>query len=395
MMSAVTEPDSELFCTAAKTQSKPERHPSTLVPGGHASPLRHPTVLRPGAGQHHHQPHVRQSSENLGSQTPKPTGQQAPKPIYRAYSPANASQSPRASVVAGEIEGYFTALDVPPLHIQKQAEPLQPAPTPATGRESPVQRCSSPPVPPKVKIEEAQPCENGESSQPPAPARPETPHEDSTSEPEAPPAYDESERVTPPPEKTRMPSRRPLSRDDNLPAAAAVPAAHVGGSVAGVDTDEATAPQPDPETSHEDGPATEAQDTAVVDSSISSVPPPLPPRSTSVPQEIQPDSPHMPGSYPPPPKRSSSPRASSPQDGAAGAAASSATAVGAAVAMPSSDFAHNGLRQARNALGKHMKHMVDKAKEHHEQHLAKKSSASRSGFEDGKSRNILVVAPIA
>ncbi|KUI73910.1 hypothetical protein VM1G_09608 [Cytospora mali] len=403
MVSTAAQPDSELFCSAAKTQAKPERHPSTLVPGGHASPLRHPTVLRPGAGQHHPHHHARKSSETPSSQTPNATGQQVPKPIYKAYSPGATPQDPRASVIASEIEGFFTALDVPPLHIQKQSEPSYSAAPLSPGRESPVQRCSSPPVPPKVKFEE----EQAQPSQQPAellqspPSRPATPPAGDSSEPDCPPAYDESERIPPPPEKAQTTSR-PMSSDDNRAASAAVPAAHVAGSVAGVESDEALAQEATEaggeanqnEDSTEEAPKPEGVDANASDKD--STPPPLPPRATPTHEEIQPDSAtHMPGSFPPPPKRSPSPRSSAPQNGATVAAASSATAVGAAVAIPSTDFAHGGLRQARNVLGKHMKHMVDKAKEHHEQHQAKKTSISRAGIENGKGKNILVIAPIA
>ncbi|KUI58306.1 hypothetical protein VP1G_05592 [Cytospora mali] len=402
MVSTAAQPDSELFCSAAKTQAKPERHPSTLVPGGHASPLRHPTVLRPGAGQHHPNHHARKSSETPSSQAPNATGQQVSKPIYKAYSPGATPQDPRASVIASEIEGFFTALDVPPLHIQKQSEPSYSAAPLSPGRESPVQRCSSPPVPPKVKIAEeeqqAQPSQPAELLQSP-PSRPATPPADDSSEPDCPPAYDESDRIPPPPEKAQTMSR-PMSSDDNLAASAAVSAAHVAGSVAGVDSDEALAQETteaDGEVNQEDDSTEEAPESEAVNpSDKDNTPPPLPPRATSTHEEIQPDpATHMPGSFPPPPKRSPSPRSSASQNGATVAAASSATAVGAAVAMPSTDFAHGGLRQARNVLGKHMKHMVDKAKEHHEQHLAKKTITSRAGIENGKGKNILVIAPIA
>ncbi|ROV87581.1 hypothetical protein VMCG_10600 [Cytospora schulzeri] len=409
MVSAIAQPDSELFCTTAKPETKPERHPSTLIPGGHTSPLRHPTVLRPGAGQVHHKDHLRKSSENLPSQVPTATGQQAPKPIYKAYSPATTPPDPRASVIASEIEGYFTALNVPPLHVKKQSELSHSVPpvSPTTGWESPVQRCVSPPVPPKVKIqqeEDVQPRATDEPLQSPL-SRPESPRKDDSPEAECPPAYDEGERVPPPPEKAHT-AAHPVSSDDNLAASAAVSAAHVAGSVAGVDTDEALAQNVTDDATHtpdgdeslkDDCPSEEEEQPQLVSaSSKASSPPPLPPRAASSPQEIQPDSQtHKPGAFAPPPKRSPSPRSSQPQNGAAGAAASSATAVGAAVAMPSSDFSHGGLRQARYVLGKHMKHMVDRAKEHHEHHQAKRTTGSRAGIEEGKGRNILVIAPIA
>jgi hypothetical protein len=73
-----------------------------------------------------------------------------------------------------------------------------------------------------------------------------------------------------------------------------------------------------------------------------------------------------------------------------GAAATSATAVGAAVAIPSTDFAHGGLAHARKALGQRVSHLIDKAKEHHE--ARKGAAASRA--EEGKKENVLVVAPM-
>lgn len=353
---------------------------------------------------------MRKSSEDLRSQTPRTTGQQAPKPIYKAYSPATTPPDPRASVIASEIEGFFTALNVPPLQIKRQSEPPHPVSlaSPSIGRESPVQRCASPPVPPKVKIEqeeEVQPCAAAELLQSPLPSK-ETPREDDPAETEeCPPAYDESQRVPPPPEKPRTPSH-PASSDNNLAASAAESAAQVGSSVAGADRDEAQAQAKDAtdDAAHApDGDASQADDVtgedqpqvANGDGTKAGPPPPLPPRaapSRASHQEIQPDTQtHVPGAFPPPPRRSPSP----PQSGVAGAAASSATAVGAAVAMPSSDFAGGGLRQARNVLGQHMKNMVDRAKEHHEQHLSKKTTGSRAGIVEGKGKNILVIAPIA
>ncbi|ROW00534.1 hypothetical protein VSDG_03212 [Cytospora chrysosperma] len=398
MATVIAQPDSELFCTIEKPDTKPERHPSTLIPGGHTSPLRHPTVLRPGAGHAHYKDHMRKSSENLRSQTPAATGQQAPKPIYKAYSPSTTPPDPRASVIASEIEGYFTALSVAPLHVRKQSEPshsVSPV-SPATGRESPLQRCSSPPVPPKVKIEQEEHSLPPSStpgllqstlSQTKAPEQ-----EDCSPEPECPPAYDESARVPPPPEKPRAESVNGVEADR--------------ASAQDVTNDAAQTPRADGEASQDNNATEEVEEEkeeeeeqpqVAHDSDKADSPPPLPPRAASSTGEIQPDSQtHMPGEFPPPPKRCPSPRSSPPpQGGVTGAAASSATAIGAAVAMPSSDFSHGGLRQARNVLGMHVKHMVDRAKEHHEQHLAKRTSGSRAGIQQGKGGNILVIAPIA
>ncbi|ROW02603.1 hypothetical protein VPNG_07839 [Cytospora leucostoma] len=406
MVSSFAQHDAELFCSTAKPQTKPERHqvPATLIPGGQTSPLRHPTVLRPGAGQVHHK-HAPKSSENSRSQTPSTTPHKIPrKPLYRAYSPQSTAQDPKASLVAKEIEGFFTALDVPPLHVDKQSEP-------APGRESPVQRCASPPVPPKVRLDEdASPCGEAELLQSPLSRTGTTvTEEDASSDSAPPPAYDENERAPPPPEKaqTRVHS---VAREDDLPGSAVASAARVAGSVAGVRTDEALAPKtteaatPDGETSQDSSPAEEGAEPkpkVTSDTHRGSSPPPLPPRTPSLSSlspspshaPIQPDiaTQHMPGeNFPPPPKRSPSP----PQTcgGATGAAATSATAVGAAVAMPSTDFAHGGggLERARNALGKHVQHMVCRAREHHEQHLARKTSANGAGAGAGDGFEVYV-----
>lgn len=407
-MVSTTNPDSELFCSVSSTQKVPERHPSTLIPGGHTSPLRHPTVLRPGAGNHHAR---KSSSEAL--QTPaqhhRRSPSASPKPAYKAYSPPATPQDPRASVVASEIEGFFTALDIQPLHIKKQDTISSPS-AESSGRESPIQRCASPPLPPKVKLEDPQPLSPPAeiSSTPQA----ETQSHDAESDSEQPPAYEESERVEPPPEKPitaqtqeAQEAQEPPS-SPSLAGSAAISAAKVGGSVAGVDTDEAAAKdtteevKPDNQTSSEEettgeqpAPAPAAEATSPTEASA---PPPLPPRpapaSASTSTTPQPD--QMPGAFPPPPKRTPSPKGHSSSSAkmtyVPGAAATSATAVGAAVAIPSTDFAHGGLAHARKALGQRVSHLIDKAKEHHE---ARRGTASR---EEGKERsNVFVVAPMA
>ncbi|KAK7697601.1 hypothetical protein SLS64_013340 [Diaporthe eres] len=415
MVSTTANPDSELFCTVSSTQKVPERHPSTLIPGGHASPLRHPTVLRPGAGNHH----ARKSS----SETPQTSAQRhqrtpssTPKPAYKAYSPPATPQDPRASVVADEIEGFFTALDIQPLNIKKQDTISSPS-AEGSGRESPIQRCASPPLPPKVKLEDPQPlsppAEISPSSEPEAQAY------DTESDSDQPPAYEESERVQPPPEKPAatepQEAQEPVS-NSSLAGSAAISAAKVGGSVAGVDTDEAAAKdtaeeaEPDKQTSNEESTPEEPTPAASAASPTTEAasPPPLPPRpapasaSTSTSTTPQPDTAaQMPGAFPPPPRRSPSPKGGHSSSSSSakmtyvpGAAATSATAVGAAVAIPSSDFAHGGFSHARKALGERVSHLIDKAKEHHE---ARRGSATRGGgLEDGgKERNVLVVAPIA
>ncbi|KKY39691.1 hypothetical protein UCDDA912_g00304 [Diaporthe ampelina] len=412
MVSTTAKPDSELFCSVSSTQKVPERHPSTLIPGGHASPLRHPTVLRPGAGNHH----ARRSSSET-PHTPARHHQRAssktPKPEYKAYSPPATPQDPRASVVADEIEGFFTALDIQPLHIKKQDTISSPS-AESSGRVSPIQRCASPPLPPKVKLEE--PAHLSPAAEVSPSSQPEEHEHDEESDLDQPPAYEESERVQPPPEK---PAAAEAQADEepasspSLAASAAISAARVGGSVAGVDTEQAAAKdtteeaEPDEQASNADEATTEPEPAHAAEATS---PPPLPPRPAPAPAASapapapattsttpQPDTAaQMPGAFPPPPRRSPSPKGS-PSSSAKmayvpGAAATSATAVGAAVAIPSTDFAHGGLAHARRALGQRVSHLIDKAKEHHE---ARRGSATRGGVEEGKERSVLVVAPIA
>lgn len=407
MVSTTTNPDSELFCSVSSTQKVPERHPSTLIPGGHASPLRHPTVLRPGAGNHH----ARKSSSetpNTPAQRHQRSPSTTPKPAYKAYSPPATPQDPRASVVAEEIEGFFTALNIQPLHIKKQ-DTISSASTASSGRVSPdIQRCASPPLPPKVKLEEPQtlspPAELSSSSQPEAKAQ------DTESDCDQPPAYEESEGVQAPPEKPiateTQDSEEPASTP-TLAGSAAMSAAKVGGSVAGVDTDEAAAKdsteeaKPETKAESEESTAEPGPQQATESASPSeATPPPLPPRPTaSTSTTPQPDTAaQMPGAFPPPPRRTPSPKGHSSSSSYSkmtyipGAAATSATAVGAAVAIPSTDFAHGGLAHARKALGQRVSHLIDKAKEHHE--ARKGSAASRGGAEEGKKEKVLVVAPM-
>lgn len=411
MVSTTANPDSELFCSVSSTQKVPERHPSTLIPGGHASPLRHPTVLRPGAGNHH----ARKSSSetpNTPAQHHQRTPSTTPKPAYKAYSPPATPQDPRASVVAEEIEGFFTALDIQPLNIKKQDTISSPS-SASSGRVSPdIQRCASPPLPPKVKLEEPQ------RLSPPAEVSPssesETKEQEEESDSDAPPAYNESERVQPPPEKpaatvtseTQESEEEPTNSTPTLAGSAAMSAAKVGGSVAGVDTDEAVAKdttekaKPDTQTNSEEStteqqPQQPTEETSTTEESAA--PPPLPPRPTAS-TTPQPDTPaQMPGAFPPPPRRTPSPKGHSSSSSYSkmtyvpGAAATSATAVGAAVAIPSTDFAHGGLAHARKALGQRVSHLIDKAKEHHE---ARKGAAASRGVEEGKDKNVLVVAPM-
>lgn len=219
--------------------------------------------------------------------------------------------------------------------------------------------------------------------------------------------------MQPPPEKpaaTETQETEEHVSKSSLAGSAAISAAKVGGSVAGVDTDEAAAKgtteeaEPAKQTSNEESTPEEPTPAAEAASPTEATsPPPLPPRpapaSASTPTTTpQPDAAaQMPGAFPPPPRRSPSPKghasSSAKMTYVPGAAATSATAVGAAVAIPSTDFAHGGLSHARKALHERVSHLIDKAKEHHE---AKRGSASRgAGLEEGKERGVLVVAPIA
>ncbi|KAI3393658.1 hypothetical protein diail_3838 [Diaporthe ilicicola] len=402
MVSTTANPDSELFCSVSSTQKVPERHPSTLIPGGHTSPLRHPTVLRPGAGNHHGRKPSSEAARSPGQHQQR-NSSPTPKPTYKAYSPPATPKDPRASVVADEIESYFTALDMQPLHIKKQDTIASPS-SESSGATSPVQRCASPPLPPKVKIGEQQPpsppAENSSASQP------ETHAQVAELGSEEPPAYEESERVEPPPEKpatteSQEAEKKPAS-SNSLAGSAAMSAAQVGGSVAGVDTNQAVAENTTEEDSQQSSEEDTAEETtqgedASKTGTTTVLPPPLPPRPAPTSTTPQPDTAaQMPGAFPPPPRRSPSPKGTSSgpkMNYVPGAAATSATAVGAAVAIPSTDFAHGGLAHARRALGQRVSHLIDRAKEHHE---AKRGSATRgSGLEEGRDRGVFVVAPIA
>lgn len=376
--------DLELFTTPA-TDPAPDRHPSVLRPGGHASPLKFPTALRPGAGRQ-----TRTPSPNAASKTsPQHSPYSPPPPVaYKAYSPPRV-QSP-SDELSAEIEGYFTALEVAPLKIKKQGTPepsgaTAPAPAPTLPPKGNTQaedddddlyvRCASPPVPPKERIEEMRHHAVSPVSELEAPVvdQPEDAivispmsepamHVEEEREPstEPPPAYDESERVNPPPEKSVYPRR---SGDGSLAGSAAASAAQVGGAVAGLHPTDAAGASSSNENVSNETPA------------VSATPPPLPPRhkqnssspgkgktSTSTPSSSSPPPAASSNSsaFPPPPAK---PVAQS-QYKAGGAAATSAANVGAAVAGVGQSA---GLTHARKALEKRLGHLVDKAKEHHQQ----------------------------
>lgn len=392
--------DDELF-TAPLSDPTPDRHPSILRPGGHASPLKYPAVLRPGNARRSRTPSPNGASTS--SAQPSPQQVSSPPVAYKAYSPPRA-QSP-SDELSAEIEGYFTTLEVPPLNINKPSSPEPtdaskpplPPKNPALEAGSLEQRCASPPVPPKeripVEIERpvASPMseleastESNEENQQSLPSTSEPgAHADEADEASGPPpAYDESQRVSPPPEKAA--STRRIS-DESLAGAAVASAAQVGGAVAGISSDEAAvgsstdvvAPTPEGTPAAALTEATPPED----DNRAASAPPPLPPRPEPS-AAAKGKQPAMPGAFPAPPTQ---PVTSSYK--ASGAAATSAAGVGASVAGVGQSA---GLKQARKALEKRIGHMIDKAKEHHharEQHGHghERKPSRKSSPEGGKS----------
>lgn len=393
--------DDELF-TAPSSDPTPDRHPSILRPGGHASPLKYPAVLRPGTARRSRTPSPNGASTSA-AQTP-PQQVSSPPVAYKAYSPPR-PQSP-SDELSAEIEGYFTALEVPPLSINKPSSPEPavapkpplPAKTPLAEADSLESRCVSPPVPPKerisAEIERHVVSPMSELEVPTGVAEEEDHHHhvSPTSEAaegpsEPPPAYDESQRVSPPPEKAASPRR--ISHE-GLAGAAAASAAQIGGAVAGVNSDEAAVGSStdgvvvDPEEASD--PTAEAPSE---DDNAGSAPPPLPPRpdlsTTGKGKE-----PAMPGAFPAPPTRPVSTNYK-----ASGAAATSAASVGASVAGVGQSA---GLRQARKALEKGIGHMIDKAKEHHrarDQHGHERKPSRKSSPEGGKKKGLTSSAPVA
>lgn len=385
--------DDELFTTPS-TDPTPDRHPSVLRPGGHSSPLKHPSALRPGAARHSRTP-----SPSSAPTSPPPVHppRASPSPVaYKAYSPPR-QQSPTEEL-SSEIEGYFTALEVPPLHITR---------TP-----SPSSAVANPPLPPKEKHEESIPLEQRPAS-PPVPPKERIPAEEDRhavspfSELEAPtgrvspehvvsplsepahhndeeeappPPYEESSSVPPPPEKT-APS--PRANTGSPAGAAAASAAHVGGAMAGVPVNEAIASSSAAlaAVTIEDSQATSntPQTGHDHDDIYSADPPPLPPRPTPSPTgKGKGKDPAMPGAFPPPPSQPS------PGYKASGAAATSAAGVGGSIAGVGQSA---GLKQARKALEKGLGHLIDKAKEHHhareQQHVQERKGSGRKKSPDG------------
>lgn len=389
--------DDELF-TAPSSDPTPDRHPSILRPGGHASPLKYPAVLRPGvAGVARRSRTPSPNGDITTSPAPHPQQASSPPVTYRAYSPPR-PQSP-SDELSAEIEGYFTALEVPPLNINKP-QSSQPVRIP-----TPEQRCASPPVPPKepmsIELEDHVVSPVSELEAPTSSHEDDHHNDSASSEPvgraeEAdecsgpPPAYDESQRATPPPEKASAPHQ---INDIGLAGAAAASAAQVGGAVAGVDADEAIAgPSTGEAAMSSSAPAAEAGEHPENDGAANDqgAPPPLPPRPSPSPSGKGKQA-AMPGAFPAPPTRPVSPSYK-----ASGAAATSAASVGAAVAGVGQSA---GLKQARKALEKRIGHMIDKAKEHHharEQHGHEKKHSAKSSSEGGnKKKRVTNSAPLA
>lgn len=347
----------ELFIQPS-SDSTPERHPSILRPGGHSSPLNHPAVLRPGPARRSRTPSPSGDAASTPRQNPAITASPPPV-IYKAYSPAR-PQSPNDELSA-EIEGYFTALEVPPLHISKPSSP------PAVPLEQ--QRCASPPVPPKERIPAF---ELLDASKIPGTAATaiQTPQE-------GPPAYDESSRVKPPPEKPD--SHRlsaPATQADEASEESLSPPAEPPVVIA------RAAPNTINETQSGTCAASSGNDDNLPP------PPPLPPRPIACAVEEadkgkgkdEDPSIQTTGAFPPPPTHS----APSSSYKFSGAAATSAASVGAAVAgMGQSP----GIKQARKAFEKRIGHIIDKAKEHHRAGAhEKKPSTSRNPSAEGPTK---------
>ncbi|PSR78667.1 hypothetical protein BD289DRAFT_116950 [Coniella lustricola] len=421
--------DDELFTTPS-TDPTPDRHPSVLRPGGHASPLNVPAALRPGAGRPSRTP------SPMG--TPQPTASPYASPpavTYKAYAPPSASgpaaRQDSSEALSDEIEGYFTKLQVAPLAIRKTPSPEPALSGPAGSRpgashsrtSSLEGRCVSPPVPPKerIPVEEGRPAVSLMSELDAAPAVHEQQTSYATSPPaiassplppppppateayfdepehpdEPPPAYEEMQSMPPPPEKVPISYQPPPNEEspagpsatvtapEALPSPLAasgsgptvdVPSDTVAGKASANEEDDIYGASDDehkPQESASSAAAQQQPGTADV------VPPPLPPRPTP--------SPVMPGAFPPPPPprpAGASSSSSSPPPGkykASGAAATSAAGVGGSVAGVGQS---SSLHQARKALEKGIGHLIDKAKEHqaareqqqqHKQQNARKS----------------------
>lgn len=363
--------DDELFTTPS-TDPAPDRHPSVLRPGGHASPLKYPAALRPGAGRRSRTPSPGAPAQASPGQHPV-VSSTTPVVSYKAYSPPR-PQSP-SDELSAEIEGYFTALEVPPLNINKPKTPEPSAPASAPypaddhlGGGSLEERCASPPVPPKETISvgedhhvvspvselEAPTGAADDDHNPVSPvSESHTHHEEAGESAEPPPAYEESQHVPPPPEKGPPPR---TTSTDGLAGSSVASASQVGSAVIGISTNDAIESSSELlEAAAKDDPAATAEGSQDGESAqqAAAVPPPLPPRPSPSPSGKGKE-PEMPGAFPPPPVRPYK---------ASGAAATSAASVGASVAGVGQS---SGLQHARKALEKGLGHLIDKAKEHHQ-----------------------------
>lgn len=390
--------DDELFTTPS-TDPTPDRHPSILRPGGHSSPLKHPSALRPGAARQSRtpSPHSAPTSPPPAHHPPRAS----PSPAaYKAYSPPKPPQSP-SEELSSEIEGYFTALEVPPLRINRTPEPPVSATPPLPPKElhseslSLESRCASPPVPPKETFQPEEErhvvspfseleAPTGRTSQDHV-VSPVSESEVHVDNEEAPPPYEESQFVPPPPEKTASSHR---SNSGSPVGAAAASAAHVGGATVGVPVNEAIASSTaalaavtieEPQAIASQGQSEENDH----DDIYSAGPPPLPPRPTPSPTGKKGKDPAMPGAFPPPPP-------SQPSQGykASGAAATSAAGVSGSIAGVGQSAS---LKQARKALEKGLGHLIDKAKEHHharEQQSHEKKSSGRKKSPEGARKSV-------
>lgn len=382
----------ELFTTPS-TDPIPDRHPSVLRPGGHSSPLKHPSALRPGAARHSRTPSPHSTP---ASPPPAHPPRASPSPVaYKAYSPPK-PQNP-SDELSSEIEGYFTALEVAPLRINRTPElpavATPPLPPKVHDEQplSPEQRCASPPVPPKesIQVDEERHHAVSSFSELEAPmsrtsqehvVSPVSEPDHQVVEEEAPPPYEESQPIPPPPEKIAVPNR---TNSGSPASAAAASAAHVGSVTAGVPVNEAIASSTAAlaAVTIEDPPATNTEPAAGEHDDIYSAgPPPLPPRPTPSPTGKGKD-PAIPGAFPPPPSQPS------PGYKASGAAATSAAGVGSSIAGVGQSAS---LKQARKALEKGLGHLIDKAKEHHharEQSSHERKSSGRKKSPDGTKKS--------
>ncbi|CAN8095232.1 unnamed protein product [Discula destructiva] len=379
--------DDELFTTPSADPT-PDRHPSILRPGGHSSPLKHPSALRPGASRNSRTPSPNNAAPTL---PPAKASRASPSPVaYKAYVPSG-PQSP-SDELSAEIEGYFTALEVAPLHISKTPEPStaalpQPPPKEQDRDESSLeQRCASPPVPPKERV-----------SSPPVPPKEKvavdeerhvvSPISELEAHPErrgsvvdeedAPPPYEPSQPVITPIEKPSL--AHETSDGSPSGAAEALSAqAHEGMALSdvpvGVIPETSTTTLAQVSSVEEMKPAEQEQREGDEDDIYSAAPPSLPPRP-SPPSAVK-------GKKSAMPEAPALPTRPAPEYKTSGAAATSAAGVGGSIAGVGQSA---GLKQARKALEKGLGRLIDKAKEHQharEQHTQERKTTGKKQSPD-------------